>query len=30
MNIKVLGKARLKGTSKRTDNSYDFNQVSGL
>ena len=27
MKIKVIGKAHLKGTSKRTGNSYDFIQV---
>lgn len=27
MKIKVIGKAHLKGTSRRTGNAYDFIQV---
>ena len=27
MKIKVIGKAHLKGTSKKTGNAYDFIQV---
>lgn len=27
MRIKVIGKAHLKGISKKTGNPYDFNQV---
>ena len=27
MKIKIVGKAHLKGTSKKTGNPYDFNQV---
>mgnify|MGYP001040558305 CR=1 FL=1 len=27
MRIKVIGKAHLKGTSKRTGNPYDFIQI---
>lgn len=27
MKIKVIGKTHLKGTSKKTGNPYDFNQV---
>lgn len=27
MRIKVVGKAHLKGISKKTGNPYDFNQV---
>ncbi|MDY3281296.1 hypothetical protein [Dysosmobacter sp.] len=27
MKIKVIGKAHLRGTSKRTGNAYDFVQV---
>ncbi len=27
MKIKVIGKAHLEGTSKRTGNDYNFNQV---
>ena len=27
MRIKVIGKAHLEGTSKKTGNSYNFNQV---
>ncbi len=27
MKIKVIGKAHLEGTSKRTGNKYNFNQV---
>ena len=27
MKIKVISKAHLKGTSKKTDNPYDFIQV---
>ena len=30
MRIKVIGKAHLKGTSKKTGNSYDFIQVHYL
>ncbi len=30
MKIKVLGKAHLKGVSKRTGNSYDFYQLHYL
>lgn len=27
MKIKVIGKAHLEGTSKRTGNSYNFHQI---
>lgn len=30
MNIKVVGKAHLQGTSKKTGNPYDFIQVHYL
>lgn len=30
MKIKVLGKAHLEGTSKKTGNAYNFNQVHYL
>lgn len=30
MKIKVLGKAHFEGTSKRTGNSYSFNQIHYL
>lgn len=27
MKIKVIGKAHMEGTSKRTGNNYNFNQI---
>ena len=30
MKIKIYGKAHLEGTSKRTGNTYNFNQVHYL
>ena len=30
MKIKIYGKAHLEGTSKRTGNAYNFNQVHYL